>query len=301
MMHTHLPTVAVLGGASWNQIVKVTDLPLNDVSTRFATGCFETVGGTGAGKALNLARLGLPTRLHALLGADEAGEHVRAALAEAGVEFVTWTDPRGTERHLNLMDDAGRRLSIYLEAGSPDPGVTAADLLAVTDGASVVFVNLAAYTRRCLGPLTDRGVSLWIDLHDWDGDSDFHQDFIEHAQYLFLSDVRLDDALVRARHLAESRRLVVVTHGEHGATAFLPGHDPLVVPATTVSEVVDTNGAGDAFSAGVAYGYLRGWDWPAALRAGSWLAARCVAAEGLVAPGLTPGDLERNVSPSEIP
>jgi sugar/nucleoside kinase (ribokinase family) len=292
---------AVIGGASWNQIVRVTALPLNDVSTRVAMRVYETIGGTGAGKALNLARLGLPTRLHALLGADEAGDHVRAALEAAGVDLVTWTDPRGTERHLNLVDDAGRRLSIYLEAGSPDPEVSAADLVAFADGAQAVFVNLAAYTRRCLGPLTDRGVPLWVDLHDWDGDSDFHRDFVDHAQYLFLSDVRLDDALGRARHLAESRRLVVVTHGERGATAFLPGHDPLFVPPVPVSEVVDTNGAGDAFSAGVAYGHLRGWDWPTALRAGSWVASRCVATEGLAAPNLAPGDLEQAVSPSEIP
>ena len=50
-------------------------------------------------------------------------------------------------------------------------------------------------------------------------------------RYLFLSDGALDDAVGFAAHLARNRALVVVTHGRRGATAVLPGHDPLFVPA----------------------------------------------------------------------
>ena len=98
-----MTTAAVIGGVAWNLLVEVPHLP-TDLTTIHATGHREGIGGTGAGKALHLARLGICTRFHALVGEDEPGAHVRKALQEAGVSLSAWPDPAGTERHLNLMD-----------------------------------------------------------------------------------------------------------------------------------------------------------------------------------------------------
>ena len=291
------PVAAVIGGVSWNQVVDVPRLPQGRTETLFATAAREGIGATGSGKALNLARLGFTTRLHALVGDDPEGDRAAAELADAGVELCRVPDPAGTERHFNLMDPQGRRASIYLNGGTHDPDdslVSAADLAEFTRGADYVWVNLAHYARRVLPELAARGIPVWADVHDWDGDNEFHRDFVDAARYLFLSDEALDDAVGFAAHLARTRELVVVTHGSRGATALRPGHDPLFVPPLEV-EAVDPNGAGDAFCAGVVWGHSRGWDWPRALAAGAAVAAGCVASPHLADPGLTPGWLEKRL------
>src|SRR5512140_1220624 len=95
--------VLVLGGASWDTLVRLERLPEPRPQTVFSQGWRETVGSTGAGKALNLRGLGVDVALHAMLGEDEAGARVRAAIERAGVTFLSDPDPAGTERHLNLM------------------------------------------------------------------------------------------------------------------------------------------------------------------------------------------------------
>ena len=117
-----MTSAAVIGGVAWNLLVEVppsADRP-DDVARHRAP---EGIGGTGAGKALHLARLGIRTRLHALVGEDEPGGHVRESLSDAGVELTAWPDPAGTERHLNLLDPHGDRVSIFLDHATPDPGV----------------------------------------------------------------------------------------------------------------------------------------------------------------------------------
>ena len=288
------PVAAVIGAVSWNQVIDVPRLPQGRTETLFATGAREGIGATGSGKALNLARLGFDTRLHALVGDDAAGDRAASELEAAGVDLTRVVDPAGTERHMNLMDPEGRRASVYVNGGTHDPGdamVSTTDLVAFAAGADYVWVNLANYARRVLPALAEHGTPVWADVHDWDGQSDFHRDFVTAARYLFLSDEALDDPVGFAAHLARDRELVVVTHGRRGATALLPGHDPLHIPPLEV-EAVDPNGAGDAFCAGVAYGHSRGWDWPRSLAVGAAVAAGCVASPHLADPGLSPQWLE---------
>ena len=293
------PTAAVIGGVAWNLLVEVPRLP-TDLTTLHATSTREGIGGTGAGKALHLARLGIETRLHALVGDDDRGAQVRAALDDAGVELTAWDDPAGTERHLNLMDARGDRLSIVLDHASPDPDVTAEELAGFAKGADLVFVSLTPYARRVLPLLSDSGTQVWVDLHDWDGQpSDFHSPFVEHGTHVFVSDVRLDDPRRLAEDLVRTgKELVVVTHGSRGATAFFPDTEPLFVLTHDAGPVVDSNGAGDAFCVGAAYGRVQGWDWPSALRAGAVVAGGCVTSPHLADPGLTADWLEARLESS---
>lgn len=277
---------------AWNLLVEVPHLP-TDLTTLRATSYRYGIGGTGAGKALHLARLGVETRFHALLGADEDGAQARTALEDAGVALSAWSDPAGTERHLNLMDAHGDRVSIFLNRSSPDPDVTPEELFGLARGADLVFVSLTDYARRALPPLREAGVPVWVDLHDWDGEDDeFRRPFVEDGRYLFVSDVRLEDPLETATRLAADRELVVVTHGRRGATAFFPDREPLFIPPYDAGPAVDSNGAGDAFSVGVAYGHARGWGWPKSLEAGAIVAAGCVTVPELADPALTPAWLE---------
>ncbi|MGO7983780.1 PfkB family carbohydrate kinase, partial [Rhizobium johnstonii] len=85
---------------------------------RFAQEHYETLGGTSAGKALNLASLGHDVRLHTLVGDDADGDRIRSLLSAADVS-VHARRSEATERHLNLMTRAGERVSIYLDTAVP--------------------------------------------------------------------------------------------------------------------------------------------------------------------------------------
>ena len=80
--------VLVAGPASWNLLVQLDELPAPTPHTVFARSHRHTVGGTSAGKALNLARLGRSVLLRTVLGADDDGARVRSVL-EGGCLLYT--------------------------------------------------------------------------------------------------------------------------------------------------------------------------------------------------------------------
>jgi sugar/nucleoside kinase (ribokinase family) len=107
--------VVVNGPASWNLIVDLDELPDPTPHMRFAAGHRELLGGTSAGKAAHLRDLGVDVELHTVLGTDAASDAIEQALRGAGVATVPTYADGPSERHLNLMDRTGGRVSIYLD------------------------------------------------------------------------------------------------------------------------------------------------------------------------------------------
>ncbi|WP_435738136.1 carbohydrate kinase family protein [Cellulosimicrobium sp. PMB13] len=276
--------VFVAGPASWNRIVRLDALPEPSPHTVFARDSYDTVGGTSAGKALNLAALGRSVTLRTVLGTDDDGTRVRSVLESGGVRVLAEASPDGrTESHLNLMDHDGGRVSVYLRAPGEVPAAGAGwdAAVAALDAAAAVVVDLAVAALPVLDLAVRRGRDVWVDLHDYDGAADFHRPWVEAGTHVFLSSDRLPDhrAFMGAR-LDAGARLVVCTHGTRGATA-LTADGFVDVPAQAVEDVVDTNGAGDAFVAGFLDAHLRGEPVEAAMRAGAVHAARVVRSPGL--------------------
>lgn len=284
-----MSSVLVLGGASWDTVIDLERFPEPRPHTLFSRGGREVVGSTGAGKALNLAALGVDVTFHAMLGDDAAGAQARAALARPRLRLLADVDPAGTERHVNLIDADGRRISIYYAYASQEPDYDESRLLALVPAQDAVALNIVNSTRCLIPALRRAGRPIWVDVHDWDGAAAYHRDYVDAADVLFLSSDALSDPRgLMARLVAGGKEMVVCTHGRHGATALGADGTWREVPAAPGFPRVDTNGAGDAFFSGVLEGRLRGLDWPAALRLGTIVAGLCVASRELVHPELSP-------------
>ncbi|MGM1061681.1 carbohydrate kinase family protein, partial [Saccharothrix sp. Mg75] len=268
---------------SWNRLVELDRLPDARPQTVFASRHWTAVGGTSAGKALNLASLGADVVLRTVVGDDEPGRAVLAVLADAGVEVIAEVVDQPTEQHLNVMDPRGGRLSIYLELPGLDAPRHDERALAALAAADVVVVDLAEHSRPLLTAPRGAGVPLWTDLHGYDGAQGFHRDFLDAADFFTLNDDGFADRDALLAFLRSTGKPAVATLGPDGAVALVDG-EVHRVPAVPVAEVVDTNGAGDAFFAGYLVAHLGGADVPTALAAGAEQAARA-----LGSPGLAPG------------
>jgi sugar/nucleoside kinase (ribokinase family) len=275
--------VVAFGAASWNTMIRVEAFPPPEPASIFPPGWHETIGSSGAGKAMNLARLGVDVTLHALVGDDEPGERIRSGLAAAGVRLDAVPDPTGSARHVNLMDSAGRRMSFLLHTGDGVARFDGPDVEALVAAADEVLVAITDASRPVLAIARRLGKRTWTDLHATDAERDWERDFWAADRVFFSGERLADPRPFMERLVRDGRELVVCTRSERGALALSRDGHWHEVPAERVERIVDTNGAGDAFLAGVVAGELRGLPIERSLA----LAAR-VAARAVQSPDLAP-------------
>ncbi|MBF9239630.1 carbohydrate kinase family protein [Hymenobacter sp. BT683] len=280
--------ILVLGGTSFDHIVTLPELPAPQPRTIHQAPFHEGTGSTGAGKALALTKLGLPTTLYSAVGDDAYGRHIVADLQAQGVRAHYVVDPAGTERHINLMDARGQRISLFITQSSPQLAFDQAQVMALLQDSACLVLNILSYCKQLIPLLAGYPHPIWTDLHDYDGHNPYHQPFIEVAHYVHLSSDTLPDYRPVMQQLrAAGKRLVVCTHGAAGATLLTAEGQWLEQAAVPARVLVDSNGAGDNFFAGFLYGWLHQEPAQKCLQYGALCGSWCVGAPGLVAPQLT--------------
>jgi len=279
--------VLVLGGVSWNTMLYVDRFPQADPQTVFSKGLHETVGSTGSGKALNLSKLDFAVTLYGMIGADHHGEWIKEYFARENVPFIYDTSPE-TERHVNLMDTDGKRISIISRSGNSSSRPDLRQIDGLISQSDYIILNLADYCRPMIPLLTWYGKEVWTDLHDYDGRNPYHRDFIRAADYVFLSSDSMPDYRAYMEGLIkDGKKLAVCTHGSKGSSALTSHGEWIETPAIAAYDRVDTNGAGDAFFSGFMYAHARGCSTQICSRLGTIVAGLCVTSSELALPSMS--------------
>jgi sugar/nucleoside kinase (ribokinase family) len=253
-------------------------------------------GGAGANVAAHLAGLGVPVVLAGCAGDDAAGAALLAELTAAGVGLAVRTVPgAATGTIVSLVEPGGQR-SMLADRGanldlraddvpSPGPGghlhlsgYTLLDERPRTAGLAALAAARAAgctvsVDPASTGPLRAHGVQRW--LADTAG-ADLLLPNADEARLL----TGHGDPADAARTLAHRFGVVAVSLGADGA--LWAAGPALVRRPALPARVVDTTGAGDAFTAGLLAAWLAdpGGDPAAALDGGLRLAAEVVGRAG---------------------
>lgn len=268
------PTVraTVLGSTNVDLVLAVPALPRAG-ETVLGTGSRREAGGKGANQAAALARLGADVALVSAVGDDPDGRWSLAELTAVGVDV---SGVRQVEQPTGLavvtVDDSGENSIVVVpgaNAAVEAPAIVTADVLVLSLEVPLDAVARAARTAGDgtlvvlnAAPATDLPAVLLADVDVL---------VVNEGELARLG----GDA---AGLLAGGPGAVVVTLGERGCLVVTTeGSSQL--PSVAV-QVVDTTGAGDCFTAALAFGLGSGWDVLRAARLAVAAAGMCVTAPG---------------------
>ncbi len=275
----------------------------------------ELVGGAALNVAVGLVRLGVPATLIAMVGDDEAGEHIRAYLRDYGVGLLASPSTRGSSRAVSTrsagepvyeFNDAAQHRRVEFGADERD-AIARAPLTVVScfpfdDAQQVTALADAMGTRPlAIDPNPRAGM-----LHDRE---EFVRGFESLVPRCALVKVGDDDArllyasdidTVRAQLGEAGARAVLATAGAAGAVLDAAGAQVTAPAAPMPGRIVDTMGAGDAVLAAIVASMVQDAPadaaaWEEALARAMRVAAATVRFEGalLRLPGAVTMDLDR--------
>ena len=253
----------VVGGVGIDTIVRVPALPLPMADSIHVGPVVDYVAHTGNGVALASSRLGRRTKLIDFIGDDPQAELIHARYRETGLDFSYVVHPSGTRRSVNLVDPAGRRLSLY-DGRHPDELRMERDFyLPFLARCRAAHFSIMPWARDLYGDARELGVMVSTDLHDWDGANPYYHDFAYGSDLVFVSTAalqgRVEDTMraILARGRAQA---VIAMAGAEGSFLLERGRDkPVHVGCAGLGRpIVDSNGAGDAFVAGFLHGHAVG-------------------------------------------
>ena len=253
--------VLVLGGVGVDTIVHVPTFELPPGDGLVVPPIHDYVAHSGNGVALGFHGLGLRTKFLDFLGEDSLGALVLARYAAVGLDFDHRPAANGTPRSVNLVDREGRRFSFFdgrHPAGTELPPEFYLPVLEQSGHLHVAGRAFGAFAHA-----QRLGVTTSTDIHAWDGESESMRRYALEADFVFLSSAAAPERIDEIMHgILERGRasIVVATEGENGSRVLTRADPhvrrfPIAVPE---NPVVDSNGAGDAFSTAFMSRWLAG-------------------------------------------
>lgn len=260
----------VVGSTNVDTVLTVDALPLPG-ETALAIASRREAGGKGANQAVALARLGADVLLVSAIGDDEPGRWSLDQLRYDGVDVAGVTPHPGTPTGTAfvLVDAGGENLIVV------DQGANALVVAPMSLDADVLLLSLEipigtviAAATRCAAPVVLNAAPA----------QPLPAELLAQVDVLVLNEHEAEALGGASALLAAGPDLVIVTRGDQGCTV-LDADGERSWPAVPC-DVVDTTGAGDCFSAAVAFGIGNGWPLEQTISLALTAAARAVAAAG---------------------
>lgn len=268
---------------------------------RDASGVRELVGGAALNVAVGLRRLGVQATLIAMVGDDEAGEHIREYVRDHGVRLIESPSPLGSSRAVVTWSPAGEPqydFNVAARGRSIRYGDEAREAISTAD---VVAISCFPFDRTdevdaLVDALGDARIA--VDPNPRSGMmgdvAEFVRGFERLAARAALVKVGADDAAMlydgdldalRDRLRGLGAGAVLATAGADGAVLECDAGVFSAPIASLPGPVVDTVGAGDATLAAVAAGLSQGEpktdaEWQQLLDHAMLIAAATCRAEG---------------------
>jgi len=249
----------------------------------------EESGGSAANTIAGLAGLGVTTGFVGRVGDDPDGARIRSGMEREGVDVTGIEVAQGmTGVAIVLVDRRGER-AIYLHPGVNDTFRMTHENLACAKSAK--FLHLSSFAsetslaaQKEILSRSEARISFAPGmLYSGLGTATL-MEILSRAEVVFLNRDEIgilmgSDYRNGARELnLIGAAIVVVTLGG-GGCYIRSGGVEISIPASA-ADVIDTTGAGDAFSAGFLAGLLKGEPLDRCGRIGNGVAARCVEAVG---------------------
>ncbi|MDO5712984.1 MAG: PfkB family carbohydrate kinase [Tissierellia bacterium] len=300
------PYIVVIGGAS----VDLRGIPDETIMMEDSNpGTFhKTAGGVGRNIGENLARLGYRTDMITLLADDRFGNWLMEKGMEVNLTFHHSFILQGeqTPTYLEILDEKGEMVVAIsdmklLDKFTPERMEKKKEYI---ENAEIIVVdtNLPKETLEYLfdhlkGTFLVDGVSaakvkklkgFLPKIHTLKCNK-------HEAESLLSRTLEGKEALKEgAKELvAMGLHQVVITCGKDGALSY-NGKEGYLLQAPSV-KVKNATGAGDAFTAGLAYGMVKGWEFLESLRFAMGSSIVALGDEGTNAIGLNPEEVKRNL------
>lgn len=257
--------VIVLGAAAIDHIARVARLPGVDEIV-FAEKYTRYAGGSGANIAAGLAKLGRSVAFLGKTGDDEAGGWLQKEMNDSGIDTQAMTTVAGGKSAscFIALDDQGNRV-IYALGGSALlesvdeldlPLIAGSRVMCISD-AYIPVAAAAAKAARNNGKTVffiPGGLMVTHGLKDLDP-------ILKNTDVLVVSrneaNVLIGDCSPSEAGLSlreAGPEIVVVTLGADGA--IIVSEKDIEMVSAVKTSVIDTTGAGDAFTAGLINAYL---------------------------------------------
>lgn len=273
---------------------------MHRILTRLEIAPGYSTGGSAANATFNATRLGLRTGFLGKLGNDELAHNYRNAFQRAGVDTSRFkSGPLPNARSLILVTpDAQRTMRTCLAAAM----TLSSDEISKADFAGCRHAHIEGYLvfnealiNAVLASARAAGCTVSLDLasfevinvtRDWIF-SQLHKGidvvFANEDEIRALFQDKTSDYATLARRLASYGVIAAVKMGRDGAW-IAEGEKLHRIEPVVVSDVIDTNGAGDAWAAGFLSGFLRDWSLPKCGALASMIGAETVRHLGPIIP-----------------
>lgn len=250
-----MPRILIAGSVNLDITARVARLPVPGETVTGAT-LERLPGGKGGNQALAARRLGADVTLVAAVGVDREAEAALALLREAGVDLRYCTHVTGAatglaficvapsgENHIVVAPGANAALPV---PPGPVPGADAFIAQLEVPGATIaaLLADFNGFVTLNLAPAREVDRAL-----------------IERADLVVVNET---EAAWYGDRLSACRGAVASTRGSRGAQLLRQG-DVVATATPPAVDVVDTTGAGDAFTAALTVALAEGMDEARAL------------------------------------